>query len=261
MTSMKKSYPRALACLVLLLASTFPAHSFTPERNGVAKQSGVLISIKICLEGAYRNGTMDDALANAGLIPTTSPYGDGRTVSAVPTGIVDWILVQLLADIEGPVVAARSFFLRQDGYLVDPDDSGIELNLPGVEEGYYYVKIIHRNHLYVLTRDQIFLETGAAAILDCCSGASECFGINGMKELATGVWAMFCGEINGDDNVTDADFALWQQSARYGEKGYLKTDLNLDGQVTSRDYLFIYRNRKMDVRRNRHLSGESNKSE
>jgi hypothetical protein len=246
-----------LAYAINGLVSAQSAPSARSGRMARSATSQVLISAKIFLEGAYRNGGMDDTLADNGLVPTTSPYSDGRSAASVGAGIIDWIFVQLLLDTEGPVAEQRSFFLHQNGDLIDPDDLGTELVIPGVEEGDYYIKIIHRTHLYVQTSEPVHLTGDAAAIIDCTSGASLCFGFNGMKEIAAGVWGMWCGEINGDDLINDADFSLWQQSARDGDAGYRMTDLNLDGKVTSKDYLFIYRNRKMDVRRCQTWLGEN----
>ncbi|MBN1781097.1 FG-GAP repeat protein [bacterium] len=112
------------------------------------------ISIKVFIEGAYAGGSvLNTTLLDEGHLPTTSPYGDGRSVSAVPAGITDWIFVELRSAEEGPAIASKSFFLRNDGMIVDLDGTTTELPFETVDAGLYHIVVRHRNHLAIISEN------------------------------------------------------------------------------------------------------------
>ncbi|MBN2102519.1 right-handed parallel beta-helix repeat-containing protein [bacterium] len=124
----------------------------------------VLISMKIFLEGPYLSGIMSTDLSTQDYIPTTSPYSeDPREASAIPNDIVDWVLIQLRTDIEGPVILSKSVFLKNDGNLVSDDGltSEIILNVP---EGDYFIVVKHRNHLPVITPEAVHLNASEVSL-------------------------------------------------------------------------------------------------
>ena len=44
--------------------------------------------------------------------------------------------------------------------------------------------------------------------------------------------------------MDENDFALWQGAARSGTAGYVAADLDLDGQVTTADYILWFENER-----------------
>jgi hypothetical protein len=131
------------------------------------------VAARVFLSGNYNTNTglMNDNLRLLNLIPlvepytTTSPYnqvytpvantGGESTSSAVLSNsgnnaIVDWVFLQL-RDANNPaiVVATRSALLRRDGEIVDVDGiSNVSFN---INAGAYYLSVIHRNHLGVMS--------------------------------------------------------------------------------------------------------------
>jgi hypothetical protein len=112
-------------------------------------------SIKIFLEGPYQGNSMGYVTGLNNPIPLQSPYGDSIKVSELPDCIVDWVLVQLKSNPNGDVISQRSFFLRNDGYIVDIDGITTDLKIPGLADGDYYIIVRHRNHLAVMSSNAV----------------------------------------------------------------------------------------------------------
>ena len=126
--------------------------------SSLADTSYVLVQVKTCIEGAYQTGDlMRTDLNSEGFLPLTSPYTDGRTASAIPSGAVDWIFVELRETPSAAAVAFRSFFLRNDGMLTDLDGVTTNLQFDEVEQGYYYIVVKHRSHLDIMSANSVYL--------------------------------------------------------------------------------------------------------
>ena len=118
----------------------------------------VVVKAKVFLEGPYQaGGYMTAALKTQGYLPNKSPYSDHRSVSVIPNDIVDWIYVGLRSEASGPLISARSFFLKDDGNIVDLDGSTTELFYDGITPGYYYLVIQHRNHAEIMSAESLYL--------------------------------------------------------------------------------------------------------
>jgi hypothetical protein len=57
-----------------------------------------------------------------------------------------------------------------------------------------------------------------------------------MIEVTSGVFALYSGDINQDDNVDGTDYSFWETDSNNFEFGVFSTDLNGDGNVDSADY-------------------------
>ncbi|MBN1541384.1 hypothetical protein JW992_04495 [candidate division KSB1 bacterium] len=200
----------------------------------------ILAKIKVLLQGPYTGSAMSTALRTAGVIPTTSPYADARTAAAIPENVIDWILVQLRATADGSAVVQKSFFVKNDGSVVDTDGTTVDLDLPGVDEGSYYLVLRHRNHLAVMSASVQALNSLSASLYDFSTGSDKYYGSGGAVQLATGIWGLSAGDSDGNNAIESADYTTWKTAAQAGSSGYQITDLNLDGQVTTADYVLWY---------------------
>lgn len=117
----------------------------------------VKLSLKLWLEGPFSaaDDTMRTTLEQAGYIPTTSPYSDGRTVGTVPDDVVDWIYVELRTNADSDTVAQKSFFLHKNGNVVNTDGVTTDLEFENVADGDYWVVVRHRNHLEVMSSAKV----------------------------------------------------------------------------------------------------------
>ena len=117
----------------------------------------IVAQLKVNLEGAFDsfNGEMLTDLN--GQIPLTSPYSeDSRTLQYMPNDIVDWILVELRATLNGTAVASHSALLHKEGRIVADDGMANSIRLLA-DPGSYFIVIKHRNHLPIISPSAILL--------------------------------------------------------------------------------------------------------
>lgn len=207
----------------------------------------VFVDAEVMLEGAYSTSThaMQTTLRDEGRVPSVPPYAEDNDRSVtVPTGIADWVLVELRATAGGPVIASKSALLRADGRIVS--DNGAFTRIPiSAPAGDYYVVVKHRNHTAVMSKNTIGLSVSSSTPYSFADNSSYSFGLNPVKLLEAGVYGMWAGDINQDSQVTTMDYTAWYNSARLGESGYRDTDVNMNGQVTTEDYTMWYNDARL----------------
>ncbi|WP_299434700.1 matrixin family metalloprotease [uncultured Aquimarina sp.] len=215
------------------------------------------IAIDVFLQGAALNpntgeeNLMRDDLRVAGLIPTTSPYGDGLTCDASvfdTTGnnaIVDWILIEFRDSTDPSTVSySQSALLQRDGDVVDAD--GISDLIIALDNDLYYISVRHRNHLGIMTVSPVTLISGPIHNVNFTNATNEItYGTNAQTTsgMPDGVVAMWAGDANADGIVqysgsapetpTILSFVLNHSSNFLGLPSwsideYTETDLNLD---------------------------------
>ncbi len=216
----------------------------------------VIVDLKVYLAGAYNtaNHNMDKTLNLNALLPTTSPY-DATTVTAVPASAVDWVKIELRNKTTMAVESSFSRFIDQDGQIINENESNC--SFPGLARDEYYIAVVHRNHLGVMTANPIDLNAASPAF-DFTSGANlytdAAITTNDpMVAVETGVYALWSGDANGDGQVTYIGGSN-DRSAILGVVGittpgdpllatYNDADVNMDGNVNyigaGNDGLFI----------------------
>jgi hypothetical protein len=103
----------------------------------------------------------------------------------------------------------------------------------------YYIVVKHRNSLETWSANPVSL--GATASYNFTDAASKAYG-NNMKELESGVYGFYSGDINQDGFIEASDYApLFNDNDAVAE-GYLNTDLNGDGFVEAQDYPILFNN-------------------
>jgi Leucine-rich repeat (LRR) protein len=268
-----------LTCILVddALYSTTNWTTIDPQTSfsNIACANEFTVDIKVYLQGAALNPNsgeetlMRDDLRAAGLIPTTSPYGDGNTCEATVfnvTGndaIVDWIWVELRDASDNTVISdARSALLQRDGDIVTTD--GISsLDFLTVDNR-YYVAIKHRNHLGIMTANAATFNAGTTTTINFKNfNTAVIFGNNSQTDfgMPTGVYGMWCGNANGDAVIQYSgtspdtpsilsevlnDAGNFLNFPTYSITGYNTNDSNMDGTIqysgTNPDTPFILQN-------------------
>jgi hypothetical protein len=100
--------------------------------------------------------------------------------------------------------------------------------------GAYYIAVKGRNILQTWSADPHTLGSTPSSY-DFTSDASQAYGDN-MAEVEPGTWAMYSGDLNGDDLVEFTDYTVWEADANNFVFGDYATDLNGDGLVEFTDY-------------------------
>lgn len=209
------------------------------------------LELTVYLEGPYDvfNNAMQSNLQSAGLIPLSQPYDIGpwnypgtEQVIGVPSGVVDWVLIELRDAIDAPsateltTISSQAAFLMGDG-SVKALDGVSQLSLGGLTVQHNLFCIIrHRNHLDVMSSTGLVLAGGVYAY-DFSDDITKAYGSSaGYKQLnmTPPRFGMIAGDGKADGMVNTDDKDLpWVEYA--GKKGYLPGDYNLNGQVDNLD--------------------------
>ena len=201
-----------------------------------AAMSGITVQLKVFLEGPYDSSThkMKTSLRDADLIPLTSPYTeDPCTVSSVPAGIVDWVLIQLRTSADGSAAISKSVFVDPDGNIVDTD--GYDRNIFfDVQEGSYYIVINHRNHIKIMSSSSVALYSDHTVLYDFTDSVSKAYGSNSIKLVEDNVYAMYAGDADGNGFIT-ADDLNNEWRPNNGTYGYKNSDMNMDTYINAHD--------------------------
>lgn len=192
----------------------------------------VTLAIDVFLEGPYNGSDMSTTLKDNGYIPLTSPYiQDPRVVSSIPSGVVDWVLVELRRTAGGPAVVSRSAFLGSNGRIfTETNSTGVEMFVEKLYD--YYIVVRHRNHLAVMSSSLLDMNSGSAA-WDFTTGIGQCYG-GDAANLGGGVYGMYSGDASGNGQVQNDDKNDYWKT-QVGLSGYRSADFNLNGQVQNDD--------------------------
>ncbi len=202
---------------------------------------GKMASLKAFLQGPYSGGTMTTTLNTNNLIPLSTPYtttySSDETVTSIPANITDWIKIEIRdAGDASSVLKSYSKFIKNDGQIYELDGSSAPKFKDAPTSG--YVAVRHRNHLGIRTSSALDFTTNPSH--DFTTASSQAYGTDPMKEVATGVWAMWSGNPNGDDmvkyNGSSSDRVKILIKVGFSTpnnivSGYFDEDVNMDGDV------------------------------
>ncbi|HRX96166.1 MAG TPA: PKD domain-containing protein [Bacteroidales bacterium] len=215
------------------------------------------IALTAFLEGAYDAlaDQMGTDLNTAGHVPVTQPYNPSlpyygnnnpvwmyagsESVGTIPTGAVDWVVVQLRDATtasnatSGTIIGTQAGFLMNDGSIRGTDGLSNLLYEVTVTNNLYAV-IYHRNHLGIMSANGL-TESGGVYSYDFTSSSTQTYGgVNAVKELEPGVWGMVAadGDANGLIQNTD-ETSVWQTDL--GSSGYKGGDYDMNGLTQNTD--------------------------
>ncbi|MDX2245430.1 MAG: hypothetical protein SF052_01535 [Bacteroidia bacterium] len=197
------------------------------------------IAVRAMLEGPYNAAArrMNTNLNNAGVLPLTQPYSaspwDYAGAESVPfipnSNIVDWVLVEVRDGEDSTrIINSQAAFINKNGYIVGLNGSSyLEMEL-GDNTQNYYVVVIHRNHLSIMTRLPIGRE-GRIYFEDFTESMNKAFskiGINNdPMHVNTGVHLMIAGDSDGSSIINSVD--LQKGVIGYFLPGYNNFDTNM----------------------------------
>ncbi len=195
-----------------------------------------VVNAKVWLEGPYNAGEMDTTLAANALLPVQQPFntapwnytGDDSVVT-MPTNVVDWVLVALRNTPTGSDTSRRAGLLKKDGTITDMD--GSTLTFDGMTAGDYYVVIMHRNHLAIMSSNALSL-SDSSSLYDFTTSQGTAYGSDPLTEVSAGVFGMYSGDGNADGGIDATDKnTVWraQNATLWNYSKY--SDFNLDGGV------------------------------
>ncbi len=182
------------------------------------------LSLKLFLQGYYLSGTqtMTSALLNQGQ-NNTSTQTDTVTVE--------------LHDVMMPqnIIATSKGVVNTDGTMACNF-----YNLPSYTMGYYIV-VKHRNSIETWSNGLLMFNYMNQANYDFTTAASQAYGSN-QTEVEPGIWALYTGDVNQDENVDLLDASILEFDITNFAYGYFVTDINGDGNVDLLDNPMVEEN-------------------
>jgi len=212
------------------------------------KESSVTVKIKVFLQGPFDSDTMKTVLLKENYIPLEQPfdqapwnYAGKESVNMVPDSVVDWLLIELRAEVDSSsIVSRRAVFLKNNGQIIDT--SGVDqVRFVGVDPGDYYIVIYHRNHLAIMSNEKVDLDTDNVKSYDFSTGQDKAYGIDALVELNDGIFGMYGGDANANGQIQNDDKNDYWKS-NVGTAGYKTSDFNLNGEVQNDDKNDIWKN-------------------
>ena len=223
-----------------LRASTFGRGMWETSIN----PPSVLAKVKIFLEGSYADhDTMHAHLNYSKVLQNNvlsqpysgSPftYGGGESVTSSflnsNLDIVDWIILELRdGGTPTTIKGTRSAFIKKDGSIVDMDGTS-PVRFYDVFTGSYYIVVIHRNHLAVMSANAVSLPNSSAYTFT----NGNTLGTNAMKDFGDGNYGMYAGDANSSGIITNSDKD--PINSNLNAAGYYNEDVNMSGIVTNAD--------------------------
>ena len=202
--------------------------------------------IKIYLEGCYENGIMMTNLDDQKILPLSQPYNSNpwnysgnEIVTSAPANVVDWVLIELRStpDISSRVVR-KAAFINTNGEIVDL--TGMRnISFNNVPDGGYYVIVIHRNHIAVMSSNSVPLKGGIISY-DFTTGENKAYGANALVDLGNGAFGMYGGDSDSNGIINDAD--VNDVGNNLFNINYLLSDIDLNSKVNVIDYKFPKKN-------------------
>lgn len=222
--------------------------------SGYGAGSSNVVSLSAFLQGPFSGGSMTTALNTNNFIPLTQPYNTTpwnyagtESVASIPTGVVDWVLVELRRNTaSSSAVQKRACFIKSDGSIMDLDGTS-PVKFDKTNGNSYYVVIRHRNHLAVMSANALTLSsslagvylTGGSSTYNFSSAQTQAYGTNPMLDTGGGVWAIISGDVNASGDFSATDLTQVRIGIRDGESGYINKDINLSGDMSSTDLLRV----------------------
>jgi hypothetical protein len=203
-------------------------------------------AVKIFLQGPYSGSAMTTTLNSAHYLPLAQPYGGPpwfypgtESIGSIPSStIVDWVLCEIRPSAAmSTVLEQHPGFLKSDGSIVALD--GVSpLEFTYASAGSYYLVVRHRNHLAVMSASPIFASALGPGTIDFTTAMSNAYGTNPMKEVVTGTFGMWAGDVNANGNVryngaSNDRAAIFSRTGSLTGVvlGYYPEDVNMNGQV------------------------------
>jgi len=212
--------------------------------------TGITVDVDVWLEGPYDpllDGGMNTWL-NPTWIPLGQPFGSNlynptpcwyytgtEAVAAIPAGVVDWVLVELRdgGTAGSNMIAQQALFINNTGKIVALDGTSVPV-FAVTPTGPLYVVVYHRNHQAIMSSAGMIV-SGTNYSWNFKTGSGQYYGgVNGAKQLETGVWGARAGDGNADKQTNNDDkLVVWKPES--GTSGYKAGDYNLDAQVNNSD--------------------------
>lgn len=234
------------------------------EWENYQKMPVVTLNLKLMLAGPYTSGsdTMITSLNYKELLPLTPPDTvSGKSGSAfvykrsadevLPADffenhrdIVDWVIIEVRSTTTTKVDTVAAL-LRKDGKVLSVSGSEYVPLKVGVNAGSYYIVVHHRNHIAIMSKNKVYLQT-QSELYDFTTGTDKYYGTSAQL-LKSGLYGMFSSDGDFSGGIDNTDYTIYDCCVRDARSGYVRTDFNMDGYVTGSDFNILAPNKKANI--------------
>ncbi len=185
-----------------------------PDYLDTLARGTLTVNLKLFIEGYY---------VGLGMMRSVQFYQDG--ISSVTD--VENITVELHnATAPFGFVTSATAMLKTNGTVT--------CSFPTVSVGSYFIVVKSGNGIPTWSFNPQSLST-TPLTYDFSNAANKAFG-NNMKNLGSGVFGLYSGDINQDEFIDASDYSQWETDSNAFTFGIKVTDCNGDGIVDSADY-------------------------
>lgn len=182
--------------------------------NNTSNVCSSIVNLKLFVEGFYDSG-----------IGAMRPVKNNQDFVSPMTDVAD-VTVELYDAGTFALVTSTTAVLQTDGTAV--------CTFSSAPSGSFYLTVKGGNFIQTWTAAPVTVGS-TPLTYDFSDAATKAYGDN-MTLIDTGVYGFFSGELNGDGNIDNADFSLWETDANEFAFGAYITDLNGDGNVDNADF-------------------------
>ncbi|MCB0729791.1 MAG: hypothetical protein KDC88_02060, partial [Ignavibacteriae bacterium] len=201
-------------------------------------------NLKVFLEAPFLNGKMNNSLFLSQNLPNNQPYYptpweliSSESVKNLKSYYIDWIVVELRKEF-GEAAYRKPAILTSDGIVLNADGTSLSFN--NIESGDFYIAIIHRNHLGIISSKTLNINKDKPVIYDFTNSVSKAYGSNALADLGNGIFGMYAGDADANGVINNLDFGVVANHIL--QKGYLNNDLDMNGVINVLDYNKINKN-------------------
>jgi hypothetical protein len=152
--------------------------------------------------------------------------------------------------LDNEIVYQTAGLLLNNGWVKGLDKEGNVIDglpLIGVEDGDYIIEISHRNHLKVASMQSVSIIGGEIRLFDFTKSKDQCNPSQAVINPCGSAWTICGGDLNQDGHVTTKDYVIWY-NGKTGPIVYENIqDINLDGNIDTRDFHIILSNARKGI--------------
>lgn len=207
------------------------------------------LSVKVFLEGFYDTSInqMTNELPLNGILPYNQPYGSTKysyfgdeSVTSFPTGTVDWVLLEILNELN-IVIDRKAVFMKNDGWLTDLGGN-TNIKFSGLYPDSYKIAVVHRNHIGIISNNSFTAVNGSNATFNFTTNPITVNDIDQQKQIGN-VYAVYAGDADQSGFIEVKDYSHWLNANDPSNTIYDNSDFNGNGIVDSADELLWKNNR------------------
>lgn len=215
-------------------------YTVTATNSGGSISTVVSITVTSLTKPLYITAYLEGLWNGTNMNQCKNENGSAVFASAVDTATIELHSSSSYANI---VYRIQGVLIGQDGNMHSDGLSYIEV--PSSYNASYYITVKTRNHLATTSISAVSF-AGNNISYDFTTAANMAYGSN-MKQLATGVFGFYAGDVNQDGSIDNTDGSIVTTSSNNFETGYRPEDVNGDGLMDSSDCSIVDGNNSHSV--------------